>query len=121
MSATREKELFHPYQWAPTEVLDSKTVIPGHKFADLAGKMNDIGMGLSAILQMIEVNGIEKGNGGTPLLSEYHEGCLMRLAIRAADMLVEDSQESMDHAFKQHTPRGREEQREQRPKRHAPA
>ncbi len=100
---------FEPYKWARKEVDDSDVMIPGSGYADLAGKANEISQGISVILEMIEVSGLERENDERPLLSPYAEGALLRLAIRSANTLAESAEEGMNWAYRFHTKEGRKE------------
>ncbi|MDO8262195.1 MAG: hypothetical protein Q7T21_03110 [Gallionella sp.] len=100
---------FQPYRWANKEVDDDSVMIPGPEYADLASKVNEISQGISVILEMIEISMLERGGDKKPLLSPHAEGALLRLAIRSADMLTEQSEDGMQWAYSQHTKAGRKE------------
>lgn len=98
---------FQPYSWANKEVDNASVTIPGYGYADLAGKVNEISQGISVVLEMIECSMLERDGNRKPLLSPYAEGALLRLAIRSANMLTEESEEGMQWALNQHTKAGR--------------
>jgi len=102
---------FKPYECAHKELSDPKTKIPSAVFAELASKASDIGHGVASILQMIEINMMLKDCGDRPLMDTFQEGRMMRLAIRAASMLGDESDEVMEQAFNSHMPEGRKAQK----------
>lgn len=103
-----DKPHFQPYQWAQTAVDDVDVMIPGTGLADLARKTNELAEGIQTILEMIECNMLHREDGEKPLMSPYHQGTLLRMAIRSAEILASESQQSMDWAYKYHTAEGRE-------------
>lgn len=72
-----------------------RTNVPCRAFDELANKASDIGSGVAAILEMLEFNIEQKMSGDRPLMNGYDEGRLIRLAIRASQMLSEDSHEAL--------------------------
>ena len=104
-----DKPHFQPYQWAHKAVDDSGVMIPGTGFADLARKTNELADGIQTILEMIECNMLHRDDDEKPLMSPCNQGSLLRMAIRSAEMLVNESQQSMDWAYRHHTVEGRNE------------
>ena len=104
-----DKPQFQPYQWAHKAVDDANVMIPGTGFTDLASKTNELSEGIQTILEMIECNMLDREDDEKPLMSPFHQGALLRMAIRSAEMLVDESQRSMDWAYRHHTVEGRKE------------
>ena len=101
-----------PYKWARKEVDDFKVMIPGTGYADLASKVNEVSLGISVILEMIEASMLARECDRKPLLQPSAEGALLRLASRSADFLTHESDHGMTWAYEYHTPEGIKERKE---------
>jgi hypothetical protein len=99
------KPLFKSFEWHMKPVEDA--LIPGRHFADFAGKVRDVASGCETILHLIENHTTHESCDGRPLLSDYHIGNLMRLAISSLSDLNVEAAQSLDWAYDYHTPEGK--------------
>jgi hypothetical protein len=103
----KKTEVFEPYKWGHAEVSERTVTIPGHVLSEMATKANEIGSGVSTILQLIEASELEEDNEpGIPLIHKGHAGALMSLAIRSLEMLADDAERTMAWAYEYRTPKG---------------
>lgn len=85
--------LFEHFQWHRKEMESVK--VPGHLYADLAGKVRDIASGCATILELIEFDYLQGAAGERPMMSAGDAGNLTRLAIQSLNMLNDNADESM--------------------------
>lgn len=103
------KPSYQDYKWANRAVDDTDVRIPGTAFSDLASDTNEISIGISVILKLIEFNMLQVEGDQKPLFSAFESGALIRLAIRSADLLSAKTEETMEWAYRFHTAEGRKE------------
>lgn len=110
-TGTRTTEaVFKPNKWGPDDV--ENCLIPGRTYSEFVRTAHDVSYGVAAILEMPDVNALEKADtDGAPILSEYHAGVLLRLAITSVTMVGDKAERSIERARKTHTPEGREPNR----------
>lgn len=108
MTTSQAQAIFKPYQAARPELNRHEVKVPASYLCDLATKTADIAYGVESLLEMLEISAIERDSDErAPLLNPYHEGRLIRLAIVSLNMLAESADQTMEAAYKQHTPQGR--------------
>jgi len=75
--------LFQPFAWDYQGVSVEDT-LPAHAVRASASTVRDLACGAAVVLEMIERSQLDRANTDEgPLLSTFHEGALMRLAIAA--------------------------------------
>lgn len=84
------KALFQPFSWHAD--FDHT---PGEHLAEAA---QDIGNGIRVALQLIEASELAEDAADAPILNLTHRSHLMRLAIRAADLLADSAERSIELA-----------------------
>lgn len=78
---------FEPFTWTPSA--DRLQ----HGYVDFIAEVNDITRGVETILQIIEISSNDRDNDTRPLISNYHEGNLMRFAITSTKMISDKASE----------------------------
>ncbi|WP_310462995.1 hypothetical protein [Sphaerotilus sp.] len=85
--------LFRPFAWDYQDVGLGDT-LPAHAVRASASTVRDLACGAAVVLEMIERSQIDRcDTDDEPLLSRFHEGALMRLAIAAMRMVERDATE----------------------------
>lgn len=88
--------LFQPFAWDCQEVGFDDT-LPAHAVRASASTVRDLACGAAVVLEMIERSQIDRcDTDDEPLLSRFHEGALMRLAIAAMRTIERDAVELFD-------------------------
>lgn len=104
------KPIFSAFEWGHDEVNAQGVTVPGDVYADLLNKTRDITHGVATILEILERDRLStEFDNDRPILSMHAESALMRLAIRSAHMLRDETERSTQWAYDHCTPEGRKE------------
>ena len=88
--------LFLPFAWDYQDVGLGDT-LPAHAVRASASTVRDLACGAAVVLEMIERSQIDRcDTDDEPLLSRFHEGALMRLAIAAMRTVERNATELVD-------------------------
>lgn len=86
----RPDPMFQPFAWDYRDVgvLDT---LPALQARASASTIRDLASGAAVALEIVERNLLNAENDEVPLLSPYHEGVLMRLAIATMRMVEREA------------------------------
>lgn len=85
--------LFRPFAWDYRD-LDVLDTLPAHVVRSSASTVRDLASGTAVVLEMVERNLLDAESAGAdeaPLLSPFHQGVLMRLAIATMRMVEREA------------------------------
>jgi hypothetical protein len=88
--------LFQPFAWDYQDV-GFHSVLPAHAVRSSASTVRDLACGAAVVLEMIERSQLDRADTdqGT-LLSQLHEGALMRMVIAAMRSVERDATELIE-------------------------
>ena len=101
------KPIFSAFEWGHREVSAEGVTVPGRVYADLLNMTRDISEGVATILEILEHDMLAEDADEPRLFAGNAESALMRLAIRSAHMLRDETERSTDWVYRYQTPEGR--------------
>ena len=106
---TTNEPIFSAFEWGHEGVNAEGVTIPGRVFAKLVNQTRDITHGVATIMEILERDMLSEDADEPCIFRGSESSVLMRLAIRSAHMLRDETERLTDWAYKYQTPEGRKE------------